>query len=288
MSFLSLFFSSSVFPSSQFQCPLLMFCPPPSCVCCLIAEPPSPRPWDPPGSMYHLLCHLSFFLFFSFFSIFLSSSPCFSFFLSSVCLPPCAPLILVECSHPSTTMDKVTILHMHYTLVISLNCWYILHATHKFTISTNIIRFQPWKGICMWIQGMLSTLSCFSAINYSNTVLQYSKMQLCMCVQLCSSIVVCSFLWVSAWLCNKAGTVLQLSCFAVTIFFQPTLCHLMLRSVLKSYFSHIKCKNKPDKSVLSLVSLLFLSSHNRGNYYFLSIPSYAIHLKDKILRLHTR
>lgn len=31
----------------------------PSCVCCLIAEPPSPRPWDPPGSMYHLLYHLS-------------------------------------------------------------------------------------------------------------------------------------------------------------------------------------------------------------------------------------
>lgn len=32
-------------------------------MCCLIAEPPSPRPWDPPGSMYHLLHHLSLFSF---------------------------------------------------------------------------------------------------------------------------------------------------------------------------------------------------------------------------------
>lgn len=57
-----------------------MFCPPPSCVCCLIAEPPSPRPWDPPGSMYHLLCHLS-----------LSPLPLppLSLLLSCLCLLPC-------------------------------------------------------------------------------------------------------------------------------------------------------------------------------------------------------
>lgn len=63
---------------------LLMFCRTPSCVCCLIAEPPSPRPWDPPGSMYHLFHHLSL----SSFSFLLS--PLITFLLSSyLCLAPC-------------------------------------------------------------------------------------------------------------------------------------------------------------------------------------------------------
>lgn len=74
-----------------------------SCVCCLIAEPPSPRPWDPPGSMYHLLCHTSL-------SSPLSSScphPLFFFFFSHVCLPPCAPLITGVHTLP-TIIDKMT------------------------------------------------------------------------------------------------------------------------------------------------------------------------------------
>lgn len=60
---------------------LLMFCPPPSCVCCLIAEPPSPRPWDPPGSMYHLLHHLS-----PLSSFLLLLSPLINFPFSHICV----------------------------------------------------------------------------------------------------------------------------------------------------------------------------------------------------------
>lgn len=68
------------------------------CACCLIAEPPSPRPRDPPGSMYHLLCHRSF----SFFLLFalLLSSPFISLFFMSVCLF-CALYITAHTSHPS-------------------------------------------------------------------------------------------------------------------------------------------------------------------------------------------
>lgn len=155
LSFSSL--SSTFFPFSYFWCTLLMFCPPSSCVCCLIAEPPSPCPRNTPGSMYHLLCHLSL----SPLLLFSPPVPLFLLLLSCLCLPPCGHLISVQSSHPPTIMDTYSI---HWSF-------------HKYSHYTPHTNFHyppnipvPGKVSSVVAQGMSSTLSCFSAINYSSTV----------------------------------------------------------------------------------------------------------------------
>lgn len=65
-----------------------------SCVCCLIAEPPSPRPRDPPGSMYHLLCPLSYR---SFCPPLLFTS-CFDLLASHSSHPQTPPVVSIETS----------------------------------------------------------------------------------------------------------------------------------------------------------------------------------------------
>ena len=150
-----------------------MFCPPPSCVCCLIAEPPSPRPWDPPGSMYHLLCHLSFFSAF----LLLSSSPSFSSSSSS-------SLVSVFASMYSSHLSaEVTPFHHHgqsdpptytvYTGHFMKSQIVTLHVAHKFTLSTKHPSLDS-SVVVQFIWGMSSTLSCFSAIYYSCTVLHFN------------------------------------------------------------------------------------------------------------------
>lgn len=111
-----------------------MFCPPPSCVCCLIAEPPSPRPWDPPGSMYHLLCHLSLSLFLL---LLLSSYPYFS----------SSSLMSVFASMSSSHLSaRFTPSHHHghsdpptYTVYTGHSMKLLIDTSnviHKFTLST--------------------------------------------------------------------------------------------------------------------------------------------------------
>lgn len=107
------------FPLSPDFYTLLMFCPPPSCVCCLIAEPPSPRPWDPPGSMYHLLHHLS--LLFP-----LSSSP---WFPSTYLMPVCFHELVVHCRAHSLPPSRTQTAYAGHSInVLKLT----LHITHIF------------------------------------------------------------------------------------------------------------------------------------------------------------
>lgn len=93
-----------------------------SCVCCLIAEPPSPRPWDPPGSMYHLLCHL-FYL-------------CFFLFLC----PPHDPL-------PWFPAFSLTPHHITESTPSRLHQLFHIYVKHTFPCLIKAI--HPWKGICM-------------------------------------------------------------------------------------------------------------------------------------------
>lgn len=158
--------SSLLFPPYFFRLPLMLTAnvlPTSSCACCLIAEPPSPRPRDPPGSMYHLLHHLS-----------LASS------LSSSCSFPHLPAFFSLCLFATITLQS----------------WHPSQCTNHFiymSVKTSPFRhlYDPLKP---YILGKVSVCvlrvrqTLFPAFQPVATAVQCYTLVRCGCECLCCSV----------------------------------------------------------------------------------------------------